>query len=98
MYRLSAMRMQRAGLMPSAEAAAMSEVVLKGTGAGTLRRFCSTEATRALTAPSTRAMAAAASASALKRAVAWGASKASGPSPAVGPAAATPSKAPRMTQ
>ena len=98
MYRLSAMRMQRAGLMPSAEAAAMSEVVLKGTGAGTLRRFFSTEATRALTAPSTWAMAAAASASALKRAVAWGASKASGPSPAVGPVVAPPSKAPRMTQ
>ena len=98
MYRLSAMRMQRAGLMPSAEAAAMSEVVLKGTGGATVRFFFSTDTTRALVAPATWSMAALASASTLKRAVAWGASKASGPSPGVGPAVAPASKVPRMTQ
>ena len=32
------MRMVRAGVMPSAEAAAMSEVVLNGTGGATVRR------------------------------------------------------------
>ena len=90
--------MVRAGERPSDEAAASSDVVLNGTGAGTVRRFFSTAATRALVAPATATMAALAAASSLKRAVAWPASKAPGPSPAVGPAAASASKAPRITQ
>ena len=82
------MRMVRAGLRPSAEAAAMSEVVLNGAGGCTVRFFFSTADTVAVVAPSTWAMTAAASASTLKRAVACGASKVSGSAP----------NAPRITQ
>ena len=98
MYRLSAMRIVRAGESPSAEAAAMSEVVLNGAGGATVRFLFSMELTVALAAPSTRAIAAAASASFLKRAVACGASNAPGPSPDVGPACASASNAPLITQ
>ena len=82
------MRMVRAGERPSADAAAMSEVVLNGAGGWTVRFFFSTPDTRAVVAPSTCAMTALASASALKRAVACGASNASGSAP----------NAPRITQ
>ena len=75
------MRMVRAGLRPSADAAAMSEVVLNGAGGCTVRFFFSTDATVARVAPSTWAMTACASASALKRAVACGASNESGSAP-----------------
>ena len=92
------MRMVRAGESPSAEAAAMSEVVLNGAGGATVRFFFSIDATRADVAPCTCAMTAWASASLLKRAVACGASNAPGPSPAVGPLAASASKAPLITQ
>ena len=98
MYRLSAMRMVRAGESPSAEAAAMSEVVLNGAGGATVRFFLSMAATCAPVAFRTCSMAACASASALKRAVACGAKNAPGPSPVVGPDAASASKAPLMTQ
>ena len=98
MYRLSAMRIVRAGVMPSAEAAAMSDVVLNGTGGATVRFFFSTAATRAETAPFTCAIAACASASALKRAVTCGAENAPSPSPVVGPAWASASNSPRITQ
>ena len=98
MYRLSAMRMVRAGERPSADAAAMRLVVLNGTGGCCLRVRFSTAATVALTAPETAAMAAFAAASSLKRAVECGAVKASSPSPAVGPTVAPASKAPLITQ
>ena len=83
------MRMVRAGERPSADAAAMSEVVLNG--AGRLDRallLLDARTTRAVVAPSTCAMTALASASTLKRAVACGASNASGSVP----------NAPRITQ
>ena len=48
MYRLSARRMVRAGLRPSAEAAACRLVVLNGAGGFTVRFFFSTAATRAV--------------------------------------------------
>ena len=82
------MRMVRAGERPSADAAAMREVVLNGAGGCTVRFFFSTPDTRAVVAPSTCAMTALASASTLKRAVACGASNASGSAP----------NAPRITQ
>ena len=72
--------------------------MLNGTGGATRRRFFSTADTRADIAPSMRAIAVLAAASSLKRAVACGASKASSPSPSVGPAAAPASKRPRITQ
>ena len=92
------MRMVRAGDSPSAEAAAISEVVLNGTGGATLRVRFSVAATRAECAPSTAAMAACAADSSLKRAVAWPAVNASSPSPSVGPASAAASNAPLITQ
>ena len=82
------MRIVRAGESPSAEAAAMSEVVLKGAGGATVRFFFSMDVTTAEVLPSMWAMTACASDSTLKRAVSWGASNASSPSP----------NAPLMTQ
>ena len=46
-YKLSARRIVRAGVRPSADAAAMSDVVLKGTGGRCVRVFFSTASTRA---------------------------------------------------
>ena len=88
----------RAGERPSADAAVMRLVVLKGTGGCCLRERFSMESTFALVAPSTAAMTALACASSLKRAVAWGASKASAPSPDVEPVFSAASKAPLITQ
>ena len=70
MYRLSAKRMVRAGVRPSAEAAAIRLVVLNGTGGATVRLRFVMDSTRAEVWPSTWAITALASASALKRAVA----------------------------
>ena len=60
----------RAGEMPSAAAAAWSDVVLNGAGGLTVRLLRSTPVTVAVRASRTRAKAAWAASSALKRAVA----------------------------
>ena len=52
MYKLSAIRIVRAGDNPSADAAAIREVVLKGTGGATVRLRFVISATRACVAPS----------------------------------------------
>ncbi len=98
MYRLSAMRIVRAGERPSADAAAMRLVVLNGTGGCRVRALLLDGGHLRTCRPLDGAIAAFACASSLKRAVACGASKASAPSPAVGPVFSAASKAPLITQ
>ena len=71
--------MVRAGVMPMELAAAISDVVLKGAGGFTLRRFLSMADTVPCIWPSTWAMTSCASFSTLKRDVAWPAVNASSP-------------------
>ena len=63
------MRMVRAGLMPSAAAAAWSAVVLNGTGGCCLRLRLATSVTVPVAAPSTCANAVSAATLSVKRAV-----------------------------
>ncbi|VWL95464.1 Uncharacterised protein [Collinsella intestinalis] len=65
------MRMVRAGLMPSAAAAACSAVVLNGTGGCCLRLRLATAVTVPVVSPSTCENAASAAALSVKRAVVW---------------------------
>ena len=65
------MRMVRAGLMPSAAAAACSAVVLNGTGGCCLRERRAMSVTVPVVADATCAYAASAASLSVKRAVAW---------------------------